>query len=270
MIQTGGVTGPHGDDDAPTVEKTAVDEGDAPADDEAAEQPTHPYNLPATAADPWAGVDSIVPIVGFVVLNRIWGLTAGIVGATVWGVFAAIRRRRNDLPIGKFLPLVVAFIVARGVAGIVTDSEDVYFGIGIGLKVAIGIALIGSAVIGRNLVGIAAPYVIGFDEATRAHSIYRSVTAHLSVVTGVWYLVSSGYETWLLANSTANEFVIIRTLINWPAGMILFVGGLIYAEVRMRRIEDFPGLMTLFERQIEAQTEAIENRRRRRSSGAGA
>lgn len=257
---TGGVTDPRGDAEAGSA-----------ADDEAATdaEPTPPahHNLPATAADPWAGVDSVVPIVGFVVLNRIWGLTAGIVGATVWGVFAAVRRRRNDLPIGRFLPLVVAFIVARGIVGIVTDSEDVYFGIGIGLKVVLGLVLIGSALIGRNIVGMLAPYIIGFDEATRAHAIYRSVTAHLSVATGVWYLISSGYETWLLANSSANEFVIIRTLINWPAGIVLFAGGLVYAEMRMRRIDGFPGLFTLFERQVEVQTAVLEERRRRRRGG---
>lgn len=252
------MTNPRGDAAPASDDIGASAESDVAGDAPEAERP---YNPPATAADPWAGVDSIVPIVGFVVLNRIWGLTAGIIGATAWGLFAAVRRRRADLPIGKFLPLVLAFIVARGVVGILTDSEDVYFGIGIGLKVAIGLVLIGSAIIGRNIVGMAAPYIIGFDEATRAHSIYRSVTAHLSVATGIWYIVSSGYETWLLANSSATEFVLIRTVINWPAGIILFGGGLVYAEMRMRKIDGFPGMFTLFERQVDAQMAVMEERR---------
>ena len=80
--------------------------------------------------NPW---ESVMPIVLFIIFNRllVWH---SIVAATVWSVAISIRRYRNGHPIGKFIPIVTAGIVTRGVIGIITDSEAVYFGIGIGPK----------------------------------------------------------------------------------------------------------------------------------------
>ena len=96
--------------------------------------------------------DSLMPVIIFIGLNRLAGLPWAITGATLWSLKVAYTRKRRGLTIGKFLPIVTAGIIARGVIGIITDSEAVYFGIGIATKAAIGLALIGSALIGRNLV----------------------------------------------------------------------------------------------------------------------
>ena len=76
--------------------------------------------------NPW---ESVMPIVLFIIFNRLLGLAQAIVAATVWSVAISIRRYRNGHPIGKFIPIVTAGIVNRGVIGIITDSEAVYFGI---------------------------------------------------------------------------------------------------------------------------------------------
>ena len=62
------------------------------------------------------------------------GLAQAIVAATVWSVAISIRRYRNGHPIGKFILIVTAGIVIRGVIGIITDSEAVILELELELK----------------------------------------------------------------------------------------------------------------------------------------
>ncbi|MED5396853.1 MAG: hypothetical protein VX782_00760, partial [Actinomycetota bacterium] len=96
-------------------------------------------------------LDSVLPVALFLVLNRVWGLAAGVAGATLWSIKVAVSRRRRGEVVGRFLPILVAYLVVRAGVGIWTDSEAVYFGIGIGTKAAIGLALIGTVVRGRPI-----------------------------------------------------------------------------------------------------------------------
>ncbi|MBT4676316.1 MAG: hypothetical protein HOB67_00500, partial [Acidimicrobiaceae bacterium] len=75
-------------------------------------------------------LDSVIPIALFLVLNRIWGLGAGVAGATLWSIKVAVDRRRRRESVGRFLPILVGYLVVRAIIGILTDSEAVYFGIG--------------------------------------------------------------------------------------------------------------------------------------------
>jgi hypothetical protein len=229
------------------------------ADDAAAPEPRFAVRRPA---DPWMGIDSFMPVLLFVLLNSFVGLGWAIAGATAWSVFAAIRRRRKNLPIGKLLPIVTAFIVARGIIGIVTDSEAVYFGIGIASKFAIGLALVISALIGRSLMGILAPYVFGFDDELQAHPVYKSTMATLTIIAGCYYFISAGFDIWLFNNSSANGYVVIRTIVNWPFAMTTIAICSWYAHVRFKRIEGFPGVFSLFEQYLEIQQEALLSRNR--------
>ena len=131
--------------------------------------------------------------------------------------------------------------MARGIIGIVTDSEAVYFGIGIASKFAIGLALVGSVVIGRNLLGILAPYVFGFDEELQQHPVYKSTMAVLTIIAGCYYFISAGFDIWLFNNSSANGYVVIRTVVNWPFAMTTIAICSWYAHVPFQAHRGFPG-----------------------------
>ncbi len=209
-----------------------------------------PASRPPTTAESF---DSVMPIVLFLVLNKTLGLGWAIGGATAWSVKAAVSRRRRGLPIGRLLPLITAFIVARGVVGILTDSEAVYFGIGIGTKYAIGLGLIASVVVGRDVVGWAAPYLFGFDAETQRHPIYRRTTRIITLAIAVYELLSATFDIWLFNNASTNEYVFIRFVISWPLGMMLFLGSLAFAARRFAAIPGFPGVLALLEAQAGAQ-----------------
>jgi len=210
-----------------------------------------PTRQPPTPAE---SLDSVMPVLLFIVLNKTLGLGWAIAGATVWSVKAAISRRRRGLAIGKMLPLITAFLVARGIVGIITDSEAVYFGIGIGTKIALGLALVGSVVIGRDVVGWAAPFLFGFDAETQRHPIYRSTTRIITLVAALFEFVSATFDIWLFNNSSTNQYVLIRFIVSWPLGMIVILGSLAFAARRFAAIPGFPGVLALLEAQAGAQS----------------
>ena len=107
-------------------------------------------------------IDSVAPVAIFLLLNRFAGLGWAVAGATVWGVQASVRRTRRGEAIGKFLPLLIVYLLVRGLIGIITDSEDVYFGIGIATKAAIGLGLIGTVIFRRSFLSQVLPIVLPF------------------------------------------------------------------------------------------------------------
>lgn len=216
--------------------------------------------LPGVGGNP---LDSIMPIVLFLGLRRLFGLAWGIVGATAWALKVAVQRKRAGHPIGKFLPIITAGIIARGVVGIITDSEAVYFGIGIGVKAAIGVALIGSVLIGRNLIATYAPLLVGFDDATVANPIYRRAMDRVAIAAGVAQLVSSAFDVWLYNNSSVGGYLTIRFFVNWPFTTLVLFGAFAYLGRELAKIPGFPGMNALLEMRMAQYETAVRDRRTR-------
>ena len=188
--------------------------------------------------------DSLLPILLFIVLNRFFGLVWGVIGATLWGIKAVVGRYRRGEMIGRYLPVLIAYLVVRGVIGVITDSEAVYFGIGIGTKALIGVALIATVFSKRSFVERFMHYVIPFDQAVRGHEIYRRATSRLTVIAGVLHFITSAWDIWLFRQTSVDGYLIIRTLVGWPAATVAILGALFYLNRAMRGI---PGFTSVFE-----------------------
>ncbi len=204
--------------------------------------------------------DAIMPIVLFIGLNRVAGLPWAIGAATLWALKVAFMRKRRGLAIGKFLPIITVGIVARGVIGIITDSEAVYFGIGIATKASIGLVLIGSAVIGRNLLAKYAPLLFGFDQATTQNPIYKAAMDRVAWIVGVAELISAGFDVWLFRNSSVDGYLTIRFLVNWPFTTIVLVVCVTYMSRKLDQIPGFPGVGEMLERRMETYESAVKQK----------
>jgi len=191
------------------------------------------------------------------VINSLAGLGWAIAAATVLSLWSAVNRRRRGLPIGRFLPIVMLIIIGRGAIGIITDSEAVYFGLGIASKFAIAAALAISVLIGKAIVGYLAPYVLGFDETTQQHPSYRSAMAHITVVGAIYYLVSASFDIWLFNNASTNQYVLVRFIVNWVVTTGTIVGSAVYLNRRLQEIPGMPSLMTVVEDRITEQAAAL-------------
>ena len=192
-------------------------------------------------------IDSVAPVAIFLLLNRFAGLGWAVAGATVWGVQASVRRTRRGEAIGKFLPLLIYYLLLRGLIGIITDSEDVYFGIGIATKAAIGLGLIGTVIFRRSFLSQVLPIVLPFKAETIKHKVFSRVMAQMTVVLGLYQILTSIWDIWLYRQTSVDGYVVIRTLVGFPAGFIASLLGVFYIDRSLRRADGFKGFVDLLE-----------------------
>ncbi|MCY4101931.1 MAG: hypothetical protein OXG55_01500 [bacterium] len=229
----------------------------------------------------WVGYDTLLAVVAFVVLFRFWGLGPAIGAITIVSVLSGIVRVRHGVGVGKLLPLVTVCIIARGIVGIVTDNDDIYFGIGIGYKFAIAAALVLSAspMLKRNpAVDLAARSLrlsaalernpatelvarsLNLPSAIRSHEAFRSALDRIIVAFGLLLGLAAGFDIWFLGVTDPDQYVLFRYLINWPLYVAFTALSLNFLSRRLGRIPGFPGIMNLLEEQAEARTAARKRR----------
>lgn len=253
-----------------TNEDPSVVGADAGETDAAGEfdEETLEFTLPSNQG-PLATLETVAPVLLFVVLNarffvlpdtfgsdRFWFATA-VIASVGWSLFSIRRRKRQGLPVGRFIPIVTGWLVFRGLIGVITGNEQIFFALSIAAKVAIGLALLGTVVMGRSFAGQAAPWVFGFSPRVQAHPSYISGMAGVTVIAAVYEFLSAIFDWWLLfvQEASANEFVLIRYVVNWGASTVAVLIAYLYIGRRLREIEGFPGLTSILERQVEAYAE---------------
>ena len=227
-------------------------------DDPAIPEPVGPVLEPQIAAARPRGfggsgaVDSFGSVAAFMIGNRLSGLGLAIGLVTAWSLVAVLRRYRSGIGVGKLLPITTAYLVARGVIGLATGSKAVYFGTSIATKVAIGLVLIGSVVIGRALLPRFAPLVIPFPSFVVAHSRYYRTLRNRTVLAGVYEIATAVWDVWLYNRTSTNGFVLIRLGVSWVSGFVVIFGAIIYADASLRKIPGFEGLLAVMEELTES------------------
>ena len=188
-----------------------------------------------------------MPIILFIALNRLSGLVLAISAATIWSVLVSFRRWRNGHPIGKFIPIVTAGILIRGIIGIVTDSEAVYFGIGIGTKALIGAGLIAMTMLNRNLIAMYSPSILGLGDSVTGHPAYKATMDRIAVGVGIAQLISAGFDVWLYNNASVDGYLIIRFFVNWPYTTAVIILSIVYGDKKLSETPGFEGITSILE-----------------------
>lgn len=229
---------------------------------------TDPFAMEVPVGSPLQAIETVAPVAGFLLVNsfahRILGtneadnIKYAIATITVLSLLSLGRRKRNGLPIGKFLPLVTLAIIVRGILGI-RYGEDIYFQLGIASKFGISIALAATVAfrqLGGNAVGRLAPYAFGFGPAVTSHESYVKATRVITLAGAVYYAASAVFDVWLLQRSTVNEYVLWRSGVNMVVSMTLASGAMVYLARKLQAIDGFPGLVQLLEDRVEQQAAA--------------
>lgn len=218
-----------------------------------------------------ASTEGILPLAGFLVgeqlgsrfIGELWGDRLAIILMTLAAGWAVVQRQRRGESIGWWIPSIAVYLFIRGIAGLIW-GEDVFLAIGIGLKVALGLAALISVLIGRALAGALAPLVLPFSQQTQQHERYVSTMRNITLAYAVYQLATVGFEIWLLGESdSGSAFLIIRTLVGTVAGFVGFLVAIAYADRRLRAIPEFPGVLEMFEEigiKLEERRAADRNR----------
>lgn len=187
-------------------------------------------------------LQSAVPVLLFVAVNRFAGLRWAVVVATIWSLKLVADRRRRGLPLGVFMPIVTGAVLLRGAIGAITGSETLYFGLGIATKYLVAAVLIASAVIRRPLAARAAPFLLDLEPHMVSHRTFRPTMALVTVVAGLYYTLSATLDIWLFRRSSVEGFVVLRFLANWPLSAAALLAIVAIAHVRLTKI---PGVISL-------------------------
>lgn len=159
---------------------------------------------------------ALLPSAAFLAADHVAGLTAGIAAASVTSAALVITRRRSGRRLGVVLPVSLAYVVLRAVAGVITDSPQLFFGLSLGLSALTALAVAATALTARPAAVHMIPAVVGYADRTVAHPLYRRVAAQLTVAWAAAELAVTGWEATHLAHATASQFVVTRTFVGWP------------------------------------------------------
>ena len=216
----------------------------------------------------WGGgsqLDQLMPVVLFLVFYNLGAaqvaglnnIEVAVIAATAWSTKAAYSRVRRGLPIGKWLPVITGYLVVRAAVSIAVErkfvdfgvsSEAVYFGIGIGTKMLVGLAAAATIVAGKPFALWAVRFVPDLPEALRGDRRFVATLRDVTWVIAFYEIGSSVWDIWLYNNAGLSSFVIIRYLGNYVASFVLIFATLLYVERRFSKIEGCPSLVELVSR----------------------
>ncbi len=182
-------------------------------------------------------VTSLLPMVVFLLADRWFGLITAMIAASALTIVLIVVRRRLGYGVGILLPLSLGYAVVKAIAGVLTQSHVVYFGVGVALSALIAIAVGVTAFTRRPLAVHLMPLVTPYRRLTAEHPVYRRVAAHITLVWALAELSISAWEGWHLTVSTASEFVIMRAIGPWVAMGVVIFFLIFYVRFRLDRYE---------------------------------
>lgn len=180
---------------------------------------------------------SMLPTGVFLVFDGRLGLAAGMIAASITTAALLVLQRRRSSGIGILLPISLGFVVVKAIAGVVTESSEVYFGAGVALSALVAIGIGATAFTKRPAASYALPLVTPYRHLGPEHPVYRRVSAQVTAVVALSELAITAWEGWHLTVSTASEFVVARTLTAWPVMGVVIFFVIFYVRFRLDRHE---------------------------------
>jgi len=180
---------------------------------------------------------SLLPTAAFLIVDAWLGLVPAMIAASALTLVLIVVRRIAGRRIGLLLPLALAYVVLKAVAGILTQSHVVYFGAGVALSALVAIAVGATAFTRTPVASYLIPLGTPYRRLTPEHPVYRRVAAHVTLAWAVVELGIVAWEGWHLTVASASEFVIMRTVGPWMAMGVLIFFLIFYVRFRLDRYE---------------------------------
>jgi intracellular septation protein A len=177
----------------------------------------------------------MTPIVAFYVAYRLLGPIEGIIAGTVTATIAlavqAFRMRRLD-PVG-IVP--IGAVLIQGLIGIAFQSVDLYLAAP-ALETALwGLVLLGSVVVGRPLVLLAATELGLLPMSLRRLPTVRRAFRQLTITWGLMSFVKAATRLCLLETLSLEAFLITNTIVVTSMNVMLLAGSVWYVARAARR-----------------------------------
>jgi hypothetical protein len=179
-------------------------------------------------------VIGVIPLAGFYIAQQLGGLgwSVGVGCALSLIVFPFERKMTGS---ARWAWIGLSGVALGAVLALVTRDPKLFF-----LRVVIGdaawgLAMLGSLIIGKPLIGVFASWVVAIPDEYKETQAYKR---SFGVVTAVWAvvnLVRAGVRGWLLAKGTLEGFLAVQVLSGYPIFAVLLVFSIWYPRRAARR-----------------------------------
>lgn len=159
-------------------------------------------------------------MLGFYVGQRVGGVTwAVIVGAALSVAVVPLERQVTGTMRWCWVGLVgVAF---SGTLALLTHDPRLFFLRSVVADAGFGLAMIGSLIIGKPLIGLFASWVVTMPDQYKATDAYKRTFAMLTLVWGVVNLMRAAGRGYLMVNGSLEQLMLVNLATGWPVFAVL-------------------------------------------------
>ncbi|MDQ6670269.1 MAG: hypothetical protein M3069_05890 [Chloroflexota bacterium] len=167
---------------------------------------------------------SLVPVAVFYVGFRAWGFSEAVIIVLTWSaaVFAWHYRRTRRADV--FSASTFGFACLKAAAGLVSQNQTLYLAWGSVDNMIYGIALFGSAALGRPLLALYAQRLYPIPRSVEASAAFRRAFVITSAVWLGGHTLRAVLRLWLLLYLRLDlpVYLVMDTVASWPISISLF------------------------------------------------
>jgi len=180
-------------------------------------------------------IDAIIPPLVYVILNALFGLEIGVIGAVVVAIALGIRRLIQKQNWSYALGGVVLVGVAAGLA-LITRNAATYFIPAIISSGVLVLAVLVSLVIGKPLAAWASHLTRGWPLEWFWREDVKPAYLEVTWMWAVFFAMRLALQIVLYLQGEAATLAWANTLLGWPVTIIVLVISYLYGIWRLRRL----------------------------------
>jgi intracellular septation protein A len=168
-------------------------------------------------------VFGFIPLFGFYVGQRLGGVPWAVaVGCVLSVAILPLERRVTGSMRWSWVGLVG--VAASSVLALVTHDPKLFFIRPVVADTAFGLAMLGSLAIKRPLIGVFASWTVKIPDAYKRTSAYKRSFGLVTLVWGVVNLARAGGRSYMLAEGTLGQLMLVNLATGWPvfAALVAF------------------------------------------------
>ena len=155
------------------------------------------------------------PLVLFYLLLVISGFRGALIAALAWSYLALGRRLLRGERVSMLLLFGTILLTMRTAVAFITGSSFLYFAQPTAGTIAIALALLVSAVVGRPFTQRFAHDFCPMDPAIMKRPLVRQFFIRISVLWATVLMLNAGLVFWLLVSSSLKSFVLERSAVTY-------------------------------------------------------
>jgi hypothetical protein len=155
------------------------------------------------------------PLIAFYLLLVFTGFRGALIAALTWSYLALGRRLIKGERVSMLLLFGTILITLRTVVAFVTGSAFLYFAQPTVGTIAISVALLVSAIVGRPFTQRFAHDFCPMDPAIMGRPLVRRFFIRISVLWATVLMINAGLVFWLLVSSSLRSFVLERSAVTY-------------------------------------------------------